>query len=200
VYYAQRKVPERLQAAVPRVLKNGKRRQVFLKRSLGTKVLRQANISIKPVLIAFDRILREAETLENSKPPVRATLSAPEIVHMAEYVYGTALQWDERIRVGARDELRRMLAWVHKEAIAEGEDPADLKPAHAYETLPQYGLSAEQLAENREQLVDDLRVMREALALSDISAVQDQVADALDTFGINLAPKSPSYPALVVRI
>jgi hypothetical protein len=30
VYYAQRKVPERLQAAVPRVLKNGKRRQVFL--------------------------------------------------------------------------------------------------------------------------------------------------------------------------
>ena len=128
-YYAQRKVPERLQAAVPLVLKNGRDRQAYLKRSLGTSVLRQANISIKPVLIEFDRIIREAEALEKTKPPVRATLSAPEIHRMAEYVYGRALQWDERIRVGGRDELRRMLASVHKQAVAEGEDPADLKPA-----------------------------------------------------------------------
>jgi hypothetical protein len=30
VYYAQRKVPERLQTVVPQVLKNGKKRQVYL--------------------------------------------------------------------------------------------------------------------------------------------------------------------------
>jgi hypothetical protein len=82
VYYAQRKVVERLQAAVARVLGNGKDRQVYLKRSLGTTVLSQANISIKPVLIDFDRIIREAEALENSKPPVRAILSASEIARM----------------------------------------------------------------------------------------------------------------------
>jgi uncharacterized protein DUF6538 len=56
VYYAQRKVPEHLQATVPLVLKSGKTRQVFLKRSLGTKDKKQANISIKPVLIDFDRM------------------------------------------------------------------------------------------------------------------------------------------------
>ncbi len=77
VYYAQRKVPERLQTAVPKVLRNGKERLTYLKRSLGTKDKKQANISIKPVLIDFDRIIREAEALENSKPPVRTTLSPP---------------------------------------------------------------------------------------------------------------------------
>jgi len=88
VYYAQRKVVERLQEAVARVLKTGRTRQAYLKRSLGTKVLSQANVTIKPVLIEFDRIIRDAEALENSKPPARATLSAAEIDRMAEYVYG----------------------------------------------------------------------------------------------------------------
>jgi hypothetical protein len=72
VFYAQRKVPEWLQEAVARVLKSQRPRLVFLKRSLGTTPVRsQANISIKPVLIEFDRILKEAEALENSKPKSR---------------------------------------------------------------------------------------------------------------------------------
>jgi hypothetical protein len=57
----ERKLPEDLQIAVARLLKNGKPKQVFLKKSLGTKDLRQANITIKPVLIQFDRIIRDAE-------------------------------------------------------------------------------------------------------------------------------------------
>jgi seryl-tRNA(Sec) selenium transferase len=36
-YYARHKVPERLQEAVARILDNGKARQVWLKKSLGTK-------------------------------------------------------------------------------------------------------------------------------------------------------------------
>jgi uncharacterized protein DUF6538 len=44
-YYARKKVPERLQAAVARVLAQGKERQSFFKKSLGTKVLSQANIT-----------------------------------------------------------------------------------------------------------------------------------------------------------
>src|SRR5438034_2227208 len=95
VYYAQRKVPKRLQTAVPKVLKNGRKRQVYLKRSLGTTVKHQANITIKPVLIDFDRIIRAADALENSKPPTRTSLSTAEIERMAEYVYAKALQWDE---------------------------------------------------------------------------------------------------------
>lgn len=195
-YYAQRKVPERLQAAVARVLHKGKSKQVFLKRSLGTKVLKDANVRAKPVLSDFDRIIRAAEELENSKPPLRQKLFPIEVSRMAEYVYAKALAWDERIRVGGRDQLKRDLATLRKEAKAEGEDPDEIKPFYAYETLPRYGLSIDQLTDNRDQLVDDLRAAREALARSDISAVQDQTAEALDTFGINLDPESPSYPTL----
>jgi hypothetical protein len=68
VFYAQRKVPDRLQVSAARVTKSTRPRLVFLKRSLGTKDRKQANISIKPVLIDFDRIIREAEALEKSKP------------------------------------------------------------------------------------------------------------------------------------
>ena len=80
VYYAQRKVVERLQVAVARVLKSRKARQAYLKRSLGTRLLSQANVSIKPVLIEFDRIIREAEALENSKPPARANSPLPKSI------------------------------------------------------------------------------------------------------------------------
>jgi len=38
-YYAQRKVPPRLQEAVAHVLNSDRHRQVFLKKSLGTKSL-----------------------------------------------------------------------------------------------------------------------------------------------------------------
>jgi integrase len=200
IYYAQRKVAERLQAAVARIIGRGRDRQVYLKRSLGTTVLSQANISIKPVLIEFDRIIRAAEALENSKPPIRTTLTVPEIERMAEYVHGEALRWDERLRVGGRDEMARMLKAIRKEAAAEGENPDDIKPAYAYSALPPHGLSAQQLADNREQLVEDLKGMREALAMGDISAVMDQTADALDTFGINLDPKSRSCSTLGIAV
>jgi hypothetical protein len=49
-YYAQRKVPERLQEAVARVLNSGRDRQVFLKKSLGTKSLKAANVAATHVL------------------------------------------------------------------------------------------------------------------------------------------------------
>jgi hypothetical protein len=58
-------VPERLQAVVARILDNGKARQVWLKKSLGTKVVVQANVRAKPVQMEFDRILRKRKP--NSK-------------------------------------------------------------------------------------------------------------------------------------
>ena len=169
---AQRKVPERLQTAVPKVLNNGRKRQAYLKRSLGTTVKHQANITIKPVLIDFDRIIREAEALENSKPPARMSLSTAEINRMAEYIYAKTLAWDERIRVGGRDELKRMGIELRKQLLKqEGRDPDP--PFYRYEDLPPHGISIEQLNNDREQLEDDLRCMREALALGNVSAVAD---------------------------
>ena len=100
---AQQKVPNRLQVAVARVLGNGKPKQVYLKRSLGTKDLRDANIRAKPVLAGFDRIIRDAAAIAeqpSAAPQARSSLNETEIRLMADYVYATTLAWDERWRVG----------------------------------------------------------------------------------------------------
>jgi hypothetical protein len=159
-YYAQKKVPERLQKAVAVVRKLAKPRLVFLKASLGTKNLKDANIRAKPVLAEFDSVLRQAEVLaaqsnRAATAPLRTTLNDAEIKRMAEYVYAKTLAWDERTRFG-RDELKRMEA---EHIRLEG--PLSGPWAYPYDTLPEHGLSAAQLAEDREQLTVDLKDMRE---------------------------------------
>jgi hypothetical protein len=82
---AQQKVPPRLQAAVAQVLGNGKARQVYLKKSLGTKDLKAANVSAKPVQMGFDRVLRDAAAIVDqpvSAPLLRASLNDTEILRM----------------------------------------------------------------------------------------------------------------------
>lgn len=49
-------------------------------------------------------------------------------------------------------------------------------PAYRYEELPPHGLSKSQLIANREELEDALSAMQDALALGDISAVEDHTA------------------------
>ena len=86
-YYAQKKVPKRLQAAVARIRKLDKPRLVFLKVSLGTKVLKDANIRAKLVLADFDRTLREAEALltrPKQTTSLRTTLNDAEIKRLAD--------------------------------------------------------------------------------------------------------------------
>ena len=89
-YYAQKRVPDRLQVAVARVVKSDRQRLVFLKKSLGTKALKEANTRAKPVLMEFDCTLRDAEALaKRPDTPVlrRTTLNDAEIKRMGEYVY-----------------------------------------------------------------------------------------------------------------
>ncbi|WP_143039798.1 hypothetical protein [Bradyrhizobium ottawaense] len=61
-------------------------------------------------------------------------------------------------------------------------------------------MSVDQLRYRRVLDEESLKSMREALALGDIAAVEEDVADALAAFGINLAPGSPSYPALGIAV
>jgi integrase len=89
---------------------------------------------------------------------------------------------------------------LRKEAIAEGRDPDEIIPFYRYEDLPKYGLSSPQLAVSHEHLTDDLRDMREALAMSNIEAVEHHVAEALDVFGTTLDSTSRSYPALGIAV
>src|SRR6267378_1218027 len=193
----QRKVPERLQAAVARVLGGKKAAQAYLKKSLGTKDHREATRRAIHALADVDRILKQAEALITQPTPkaaLRATLNDAEIKRMAEYIYAKTLAWDERTRYG-RDGLKRMEA---EHLRLEGRP---LGPwAFPYETLPEHGLSPAQLAENREQLTVDLREMRECLALGDVSAVQDHMIEAMDAFQIDLDRQSAVYPKLGIEV
>src|SRR5258708_8735376 len=94
VYYVRKKVPKRLQRPTAEFLGNGKSRQVFLKRTLDTKDLREANIRAKPVLIEFDRILAQAEALTVQRP-VRTTLEKREIDPIANYFFSHQLAIDD---------------------------------------------------------------------------------------------------------
>ena len=96
-YYAQQKVPERLQAAVARVLDKGKAKQVYLKKSLGTKDLKAANVAAKHVLAGFDRTLGQAETLLKARPVLTA-LAPAQIKRIAESYYASVLESDEEDR------------------------------------------------------------------------------------------------------
>jgi hypothetical protein len=78
-YNAQKKVPERLQEALASVLGTSKRRQKWLKKSLGTKDQREAHIRAKPVLMSFDRLLADAAALMK-KRPLQTTLASSFLV------------------------------------------------------------------------------------------------------------------------
>lgn len=152
-YHAQQKVPlkpQGLQEAVAKVLGKGKPRQTHLKKSLGTKDLKTANVRAKPVQMEFDRIMRGAQALLDTKPPTRDSLSPIEIDRMAEYVYARELEWDERFRFGGRDELNRTADILRKKLKEEGRELE--APAYRYEELPPQGLSKTPLIANREEL------------------------------------------------
>ena len=84
VYEARKKVPTRLEEAIAKVLGEGKGRRSWLKRSLGTKNLREANIRVKPVLVTFDQTLARADAFLADRP-LRQSLSQPEITRMVEW-------------------------------------------------------------------------------------------------------------------
>src|SRR5262249_534725 len=102
-YYAQKRVPDRLQAAVAQIVKSDRQRQGFLKKSLGTKGVKEANTRAKPVLMEFDRILGAADALAKMPETIaarRSSLNDAEIKRMAEYVFAKTLAVDERFRFG----------------------------------------------------------------------------------------------------
>jgi integrase len=191
-YYAQQRVPERLQVAVARYLRNGKPKQVYQKKSLGTKNLRTANVRAKPVLAEFDRVLREAAALAvpKSTPPLRSSLNAAEITRMSEALYGKLLADDESFRFGGRAKIAETVEWIRR-----NENP-DFQLPYPIESVREHGWHPEQLARQKEHMVHELATMQEALALGDITAVEDDVALLLADFEINLDRKSAAYREL----
>jgi len=197
-YYAQRRVPEPLQAAVARVLGSNKPRQVFLKKSLGTKVLKDANVRAKPVLAGFDQIIKRASEIADArnapKPPKRQSLNEAEIARMTEVFYAKMLADDEAWRFGGRAQIARTVEWIKR-----NENP-NFELSYPLESVPEFGWGSEQLARQKENMVQELASMREALAMGDISAVEEDVALLLYQFDIELDRKSPSYRELGTNV
>jgi hypothetical protein len=152
-YYAQKKVPKRLQEAVARVLDNGKDRQANLKKSLGTKDLREANVRAKPVLAGFDRVIAEAEQLLTARP-MRASLSATEIKRLAEIYYASVMEADETERregTGTEAGFQSLAAQLAAAGL-EGTTSFAIGP------LPEAGLSEREVTKRAEALEFGLHV------------------------------------------
>jgi hypothetical protein len=192
-YYAQQRVPEPLQAAVARVLGGQKFRQVFLKKSLGTKDRKEASVRAKIIQVGFDQVLKRASNLtapQNVQPKKRQGLNSAEIVRMAEVFFSRLLAEDEERRFGGRASVVRAVEWIRR------NDEPDFVLPYPIESVPEFGVTSEQLADSRRQHAEALTFARELLAMGDINAVEDQIALLLDDFHIELDRSSASYREL----
>jgi integrase len=185
-YYAIKKVPVHLQEAVARVLNNGKARQTWLKRSLGTKDVEQANRVAKPVLIEFDRTLDRARA-SLAERPARSSLSPVEIKRMTDYYYAAKLaSHDEYVRSAPQIEAE----WRRLEPEA----------GPWVEPVPEFGLSGGQMFDARDNMPPLIQEAEAALAKGDLAYADFQIEMVLDAFQINLDRKSVAYRELGIAI
>ncbi|WLB91327.1 site-specific integrase [Bradyrhizobium japonicum USDA 135] len=194
-YYAQRKVPERLQEAVARVLNSEKPKQVFLKKSLGTKVFKEANVAATLVLADFNRTLASAEALLIERPVVPSLTDAL-IKRMAEFYYASLLAVDEEERqegTGSEPIFQSVAAQLTAAGIA-------FNTPFKVGELPEAGLSDREVFKREHALAEDLPDAMLALAKGDITHVRLSVEELLEEFQQNLDPKSHSYRRLGMAV
>jgi hypothetical protein len=191
-YYVRKKVPKGLEEATAQHLGNGKDRQVFLKRTLGTKDLREANIRAKPVLMEFDRIIAKAEALIAERP-LRTSLQKQEIAQIEDFYYAHELAADDEFRLAGGSEAAF-------QDIARQLDAAGIECHHNFPIgdahVPEFGLSDRDMYKQAEILNTMLPVARDELARGDFSALRYDINELLDLFRINLDPTSASYREL----
>ncbi|HWM46180.1 MAG TPA: site-specific integrase [Xanthobacteraceae bacterium] len=191
VYHVRKKVPKKLEAAVPRVLGLDRERVSWLKRTLNTKDLREANIRAKPILIEFDHIIAKAEALV-ADVPVRASLDRREIERIAAYHFASMLAEDEEVRrEGTGSEP--VYAAVGDQLAAQGLGvPAPSRTA--------FGLSDREMTQIAETVATTLPAAEAALARGDLSFVVDEIDELLVLFRVNLDRNSVSYRELGLAV
>jgi integrase len=190
VYYVRKRVPKRLERPTAEVMGNGKSRQVFLKRTLDTKDLREANIRAKPILMEFDRILAQAEALTVQRP-IRATLEKREIEQITSYFFAHQLAIDdEDRREGGSEQLFQSVA---QQLSANG---VEYTTAYQVGDPLKVGLSDREMHKRAETLAWTLEPAKQALARGDFSFLGWESDELLKVFRINLDPNSASYREL----
>ncbi|MEY9405315.1 integrase [Bradyrhizobium japonicum] len=194
-YYAQRKVPERLQEAVARVLNTGRDRQVFLKKSLGTKHLKAANVAATHVLADFDRTLADAEALLKERPLI-PSLTDAQIKRMAETYYAGRLANDEEERregTGSEPLFQSIAAQLSAAGI-------EYQTPFAVGVTPEAGLSDREVLKRAGTLEYELAIVPPALARGDITVIREELDELLNDFQLNVDRKSQSYRKLGMAV
>jgi integrase len=192
-YYARHKVPERLQETVARLLDNGKAKQVWLKKSLGTKVVDEANVRAKPVQMGFDRIIAQAEA-QLKERPLRTSISDVEIKLIADYFYAHELEGDEGLREDGRGS-DPLYASVHKQLTDAGIEVPELD----LKTLtlePGHGLSPRMMRQIEDDATIVLTATQDELARGDTRRIRYEVDALLEVFQINLDRSCEGYRKL----
>ena len=201
VWVVRHKVPKRLQEPVARVLDNGKERQTWLQKSLGTKDQHEAKRRAVAVLADFSKTLDQAEALLVERP-LRTSLAQSEIERIAEFHYASMLAGDEEFTTEgatADEDLARSVAAQLTEA---GIDPMDMMmtPVPFDAKRPAYGLTNRQVLKRNAQHLWYLSSMREALARGDVSVVSEAMAELLDRFHFRLDPNTAAYRKLGLAV
>ncbi|WP_461314916.1 DUF6538 domain-containing protein [Bradyrhizobium embrapense] len=194
-YYAQRKVPERLQEAVARVLNSDRDRQVFLKKSLGTKNLRAANVAATHVLADFDRTIAKAEELFVPRP-VLSGLTDAQIKRMAEHHYATMLADDEEERregTGSEPVFQSVAQQIRQAGF-------DVQTPFSEGELPEAGLSDREVLKRTETLEYALVTSTAALARGDITVIRHQLDELQEAFQLNVDRTSAPYRKLGMAV
>lgn len=197
VFYARKKVPSHLTKAVAQVLNDDKPSLSWLKRSLGTRDGREANVVAKPILMEFDRTLAKAEALLKARP-VRDSLSQDEIRRIAEYYHVSLLADDDDIRqFGTGSEV---LSQNIAKQLAEAGVP--VVTAFALKPPPAYGLSDREMVKREEAIDAGLAIAKAALARGNIVEVEneEELDNLLALFGVNLDRKSRVYRELGLTV
>ena len=191
IFYARKRVPPQLAEAVAKVTNAKSTRVSWLKRSLGTRDFREANIVGKPILIEFDRTMAKAEAL--LKPiPITENLSQREIERIADYYYAETLAEDDDIRQNdtGSEALFQAVAKQLMEAGVAVRTPFAIKPP------PAYGLSDREMAKIGETLEIVLAHGKRALARGDVSEAEEELDEMLAVFRLNLDRKGQPYRQL----
>ena len=182
VYYARKKVPDRLVQEVGKA---------WLKQSLRTKDIRLANVLAKPVLAEFDRILARAEPVSEGTTPPTTVLDAKLIKRIADHHYASVLAEDDRIRRSGTGSqaLFNNLTKQLKDAGVAFQSPFRVE-------TPEFGLSDRELEHDKDTLAVVLPGARSALARGDISIIGEELDELLAVFRLNVARGGAAYREL----
>ena len=188
-------MPERLQEAVARVLNSDKPKQVFLKKSFGTKVLREANVAATHVLADFNRTLASAEALLKERPVI-SSLTDAQIKRMSERYYALVLAADEEERQEGTGSEPVFQSVAQQLAAAGVEFRTPFKVGE----LPEAGLSDREVFKREHALAESLPEAMAALAKGDITHVRLDMDELLEEFQLNLDRNSQSYRRLGMAV